>query len=158
MLVIYHCHGGAHASVVCAAVHLGLLPADRVPTADELWAVRWFGREEPADHGRIRCMGVDSRGTKVCVLGRRNVFRVLRRAVEVVAREMGVWAPGEVLFVDTLPCANWYMRVGALLSRAAGLRRLGRPLVVHGTRKAYPELVALVRRTLAGMEGRPEGG
>lgn len=158
MVVIYHCHGGAHLSVVCAAVHLGLLPTDHIPAADELWAVRWFDREDPADRGRIRCMGVDSRGRKVCVLGRRSVFRVVRRAVEVVAREMGVWSPGEVLFVDTQPCANWPMRVGGFLSRATGLRCLGRRLVAHGTRKAYPELVALVRRTLARMEGRSEDG
>jgi hypothetical protein len=31
MKIIYHCYGGTHSSVIAAAIHLGLLPEDRVP-------------------------------------------------------------------------------------------------------------------------------
>jgi len=52
-----------------------------------------------------------------------------------------------VTFIDTLTVVNIWMRIGGFLSRAVGLTRLGRPLVIYGTRRAFPLLVALVRRT-----------
>jgi len=145
--VVYHCYGGAHSSVVAAAVHLGLLPEDRVPSPDELWSVRYFDKQDAADHGRIREMGTDRAGNKVCILGRRGCFRQLERAVREVAMCLGVWREGDVLFVDTLGCVNWYMRAGGFLSRAARLKRLGRPLVIYGARKAYPAIRSLALQT-----------
>ena len=31
MIVLYHCYGAAHSSVLSAAIHLGLLADDRIP-------------------------------------------------------------------------------------------------------------------------------
>jgi len=160
-MVIYHCYGGAHSSVVAAAVHLGLLPFDRLPAPDEVWAVRYFDKQDAADHGRIREMGTDAAGNKVYVMGCRGQFKLLRRALREVARRMGVSADEEVLFVDTLGCVNWFMRIGGFLSRAVRVKWLGRPMVIYGTRKAYPYIRSLAEDTRlrcaerAGAGGRP---
>lgn len=154
MIVIYHCYGGAHSSVVAAAVHLGLLPRDRKPSPDELWSVRYFDKQDSHDAGRIRLMGTDCHDNEIYILGRRSDVSLIRRAVEEVGRLMGVWPEGQVLFVDTLPCVNWYMRIGGFLSRAARLKRLGRPTVIYGTRRAYRSLSDLAASTLGRLEAQ----
>lgn len=139
--------------MVAAAVHLGLLPPDRPPSPDELWSVRYFDKQDAADAGRIRLMGTDAKGNRVYILGRRNDIKVITRAVAGVSRLMGIWRKDEVLFVDTLPCVNWFMRIGGFLSRAARFKRLGRPIVIYGTQRAYPALVALAGDTRARSSG-----
>ena len=150
MIVIYHCYGGAHSSVVAAAVHLGSLPGDGPPSAEQLWSIRYYDKQDQGDHGRIRFIGQDSDGHQVCILGRRNHFKLLKSSVEEVARVMGI-SLDDVRFVDTLVCVNWSMRIGGLLSRFLGLRVLGRPIVIQGTRKAYPCLVGLSQETRSSL-------
>jgi hypothetical protein len=53
----------------------------------------------------------------------------------------------ELYFIDTLPCVNIKMRIGGYLSRRWQLIRLGRPIVLQGTRQAFQELVQLVAKT-----------
>jgi hypothetical protein len=60
-----------------------------------------------------------------------------------VARMLG--AADELVFVDTLHCVSLKMRLGGYLSRRWGLITLGRPLVIQGTREAFPQIVELVR-------------
>jgi hypothetical protein len=55
--------------------------------------------------------------------------------------------PDEFIFVDTLPCVNIKMRIGGYLSRRWGLIKVGRPLVLQGTRQAFPSIVGLVAKT-----------
>ncbi|MEW6031384.1 MAG: DUF3189 family protein [Bacillota bacterium] len=157
MIVIYHCYGGAHSSVVAAAVHLGLLPQDRPPTARELCSIRYFDKQDQSDHGRIRPMGTDAEGHAVFLLGRRNCPGLLERSVREVARHVGVGTE-DVRFVDTMPCVNWFMRLGGFTSRVLRLPALGRPVVIHGTRLAYPCLKRLAARTREGLREKVAPG
>jgi len=52
----------------------------------------------------------------------------------------------QLIFVDTLQCVTLKMRIGGYISRQLGLIKIGRPIVLHGTQGAYPQLVALVSR------------
>lgn len=146
MIIIYHCFGGSHSSVVAAAVHLGLLPEGRVPSGRELRALPLFDRRSPRSHGVILPLGRDASGHEVCVLGAASCFPVLRRAVLGVAACLGV-GTHDVVFVDTLPCVNWLMRLGGVISRTLRLPWLGRPLVSQGARMAYRRLAALAVST-----------
>ena len=56
---------------------------------------------------------------------------------------------GRLIFVDTLHCVTFKMRLGGYISRRLGLIKIGRPLVASGTRAAFPRLVELVGRIKA---------
>lgn len=142
MKVIYHCYGGSHSSVVAAAVHLGLLPVDRVPTRDELLKLDYFDRMEREEHGSFRFIGEDESGNQVYVLGIEGLGDVLMRAFEGFARLYEV-EENQYLFVDTLSQVNLKMRIGGWLSRSLGLVVIGRPLVISGTQDAFNRLAAL---------------
>ena len=161
MKVIYTCYGGAHSSPVAAAIHLGRLRPDRPPTPAELMALDLYDKTAARDYGRLAFLGRDEDGNEVYVLGRgpggTAVERALRSGLE-LAGQGGM----PVRLVDTLPCVNAWMRVGGFLSRALGLVALGRPLVIYGTRLAFPRLVELVSRvrrelSTAGASTRPDG-
>ncbi len=147
--VVYTCFGGTHSSPVAAAIHLGILPRDRVPSVRELLTAPGFDTAEGDGRGLLRLAGVDPGGNLVYTLPRgRLPAAVVRRLMEGTLRMAG---RGDVplLVVDTLGCVGWLMRAGGFLSRRAGLVRVGRPLVALGTRRAYWCLVRLVRETEA---------
>lgn len=152
MHVVYSCYGGAHSSRTAAAIHLGRLPVDRVPGAREILAVPGFDRVENDRLGIAELAGVDDAGHRVYVLGRGPRPGIVERAFQSGFRAGG-GDPDQLLFVNTLSTVNLLMRVGGFLSRRLGWVRLGRPLVVLGTRRAYPAIVRLVQETRALLAG-----
>lgn len=144
--IVYTCFGGTHSSPVAAAIHLGTLPRDTVPTPRQLMDTPLFDKVDGSGRGRLVFAGTDQRGHDVYVLGRgKEAADVMEQTI------VSAWAlvgshtvPLEVY--DTLPCVNIWMRIGGWLSRGAGQVRIGRPIVVFGTRQAYPRLVQLVQQ------------
>ena len=59
MHVIYYCYGSAHSSVISAAIHLGRLPSDRVPTQEEMMRLTDFDRTESWQIGTLFFKGHD---------------------------------------------------------------------------------------------------
>lgn len=147
--IVYTCYGGAHSSPVAAAVHLGMLPRDRVPTGKALLELGFFDKATRSDHGVARLLGADSEGNQVYFLGRGEGGESVIRAVRSGARIAGL-AADDILFVDTLVAVNLWMRIGGFISRALGLVRIGRPIVIFGTRRAFYNLVRIVE----GVEAR----
>jgi hypothetical protein len=155
MKIVYDDYGGAHSTQVAAAVHLGLLAADRVPSAAELLNLPLFDRVTQEHHGCLIFMGRDNDGHEVFVLGRGPSAVTVERAIASGIALTGAEMPS-LRFFETLPTVNWWMRVGGYLSRHLGWVKLGRPLVVYGTRKAFPQLVQLVdqvRKAVAAESG-----
>lgn len=148
MYIVYTCYGGAHSSPVAAAVHLQRLPRHRTPAPAELMSLSLFDRTESSGHGILRHVGVDGAGNRVYVLGRGRGSQSVLHALK-----SGFLLAGgieeELLLVDTLGAVNVWMRIGGFLSRALGWVWLGRPIVIFGTRRAYPHLVRLVEQVEA---------
>ena len=142
--IIYHCFGGAHSSVVAAAIHLGQLRTDTLPGNDDLMGLTLFDRQTKDGHGLLHFLGFDERGKQVYCLGCRNAGTTVEQVLLQVGEMFGVRE--ELFFVDTLHCVTFNMRIGGYLSRRWQLIRLGRPLVLDGTRKAFPALVKLVEK------------
>lgn len=154
MKIIYHCYGGAHSSVTAAAIHLGLLPTDRLPTAQDLEGLPFYDRAVRADHGRLRLMGVDADGHEVYVLGRRFMPVLAERVVRGVAEVYGK-DPSDLLLVNVLASVNLTMKLGGFVSRGMLLPYVGRPMVERGTAGAVWILLGIVEATKRRAAARP---
>ncbi|MBC7325806.1 MAG: DUF3189 family protein, partial [Moorella sp. (in: Bacteria)] len=145
MLVIYHCFGGSHSSVTAAAMHLGLLPRDRRPTAAELLALPYFDGRSKGEEGELKFMGTDLYGNRVYAVGKKNLGDRFEALLYGLAGAMGI-PRQEILLLNISRQVNFLMRLGGFASRRLGLTPLGRPIVVWGTRRASSRLAELVAK------------
>lgn len=145
MKIIYHCFGGSHSSILAAALHLGLIEKNRLPSMDEMLALPYFDKTSKKDFGSIRFMGIDEYKNEVYVLGKKNVGRRHENMLKGVAELLG--KKDEVIFVDCMPRVNLGMKLGGFTSRRMGWVSLGRPVLGRSARKAFLDLVNLVEIT-----------
>ncbi|MBS4023032.1 MAG: DUF3189 family protein [Dethiobacter sp.] len=143
--IIYHCYGGAHSSIVAAAIHLGKFKSDKEIDNEELMKLTLFDRQSKEAHGQIHFFDFDEEGRQVYSVGCRNAGETVKKTLLEVAKIFD--KEKDLHFKDTLHCVNIKMRVGGYISRRLGLVKLGRPIVLNGTRQAYPKLVELVAQT-----------
>lgn len=143
MKFLYYCYGGSHSSVTAAAIHLGFLPADRVPSAEELMAVPYFDGQIKSDHGTFKFMGFDDRGNEIYVIGVEKSGCLFEKMIRGAADIFDV-EEKEFKVVNSLKYVNNLMRLGGFLSRRAGMVAIGRPIVIKGTQVAYWDFVKLV--------------
>lgn len=152
MKIIYHCYGGSHSSITVAGIHLGFLSVDRQPTTEELLRLPYYDETTLGDHGILHFMGQDEKGNQVFAVGKRNLGDKFGPIVQGIAALIGITGK-DLLVVNTLPCVNLPMKVGGFLSRRMGLVRLGRPVVIWGTKLAFPRMVNLVKMVKQQAEG-----
>ncbi|MGE5528229.1 MAG: DUF3189 family protein [Patescibacteria group bacterium] len=145
MRVFYQCFGRAHSSIAAAHLHLGHLSARGVPSLGEIMALPYFDRSGVEDFGVPLAFGKDAAGHEIFALGLGMAAPAGLGAIASMFRLAGEEGP---LIVDTLSGLGLLARVGGALSRQLGLVALGRPLVAHGLRRAYPRLV----ETVAGVK------
>lgn len=145
MKIIYHCYGGAHSSVTAAAVHLGWLPTDRIPTEEMIASLPLFDLQTNKDHGHIRLLGVDEDNREIYVAGRRNAAPLFENMVKGMT-EMLDRPQDEIRLVSVMPYVNWKMVVGGYTSRRLGVIKIGRPIVLTGIRYSYLKIVSLVHQ------------
>jgi len=144
--VIYRCYGGAHSSVVAAAIHLGQLSSDKIPDKNDLLKLNLFDRQTQDGHGQLHFFGFDEQGRQVYSVGCRNAGKTVERVLKNIAKKI-LGRENDLMIIDTLHCVNYLMRIGGYISRQLGFTRIGRPVVIMGTRQAYPNLVSLVEKT-----------
>ncbi|MGE5576691.1 MAG: DUF3189 family protein [Syntrophothermus sp.] len=144
MIIVYHCYGGTHSSPVAAAIHLGFLDPNQLPQPRQLVELPFYDRISPSDYGALRFMGQDATGNQIYVMGVGYHRNLMKRLVPGVAGILG-GDPGRIFLIDVYPCTNWWMKIGGFLSRRLGFITIGRPLVIFGTRRAYPKLVGVVK-------------
>ncbi len=153
MKVIYHCYGGSHSSVIAAAIHVGILPDDRIPKEEELVTCPLFDQGIPENHGIIHEIGFDEDNNKIYSMGCRNAFPIIESSVKGVLEIFRI-NPRELYFVNTLPYVNMEMRLGGFLSRQLRFIGIGRPLVVKGSQKAFFNLAKLVQKVKIDLKER----
>ncbi|OAT86409.1 DUF3189 family protein [Desulfotomaculum copahuensis] len=151
MKIIYYCFGGTHSSVTAAAIHLGLLPRDRLPPAGEIAAIPWFDRRDTRQQGIPAFLGRDDRGNEVYVLGWPGRPQLIELVYAGLAGIFSLPA-GSYKLVNVKEHVNLIMKAGGFLSRRLGWVTLGRPLAARGIRRAYPALRALVQAVLQELE------
>lgn len=145
MKIIYHCFGGSHSSVAAAALHLGLLDRQRIPSQEDLVRIPYYDKTTDADFGIIRYMGTDEEGNDVYVFGKKTFSNRYMALLMGIAGILG--EQDQVVLVDCMNRVNWSMKLGGFTSRRLGLTPIGRPIVTWGTRRAFAQLVNLVEIT-----------
>ncbi|RQD73213.1 MAG: DUF3189 family protein [Candidatus Syntrophonatronum acetioxidans] len=143
MVLIYHCFGSAHSSVVASAIHLGMLPLDRVPRKEEIVTLPHYDQTTRGELGNPFYVGRDEYNWEVYILGLANQKELAKRAIWSLLKIYNV--PFNYLFmVDSLNSINNLTRLGGFLSRRLGLVNMGRPLTIKGIQKGYLPYVKLV--------------
>lgn len=143
MHVIYYCYGSAHSSVISAAIHLGRLPSDRVPTQAEVVGLADYDQVETWQIGTLFFKGHDEWDNPVYTLGLGPDRAVARCALMTFLAQLGL-DTSQLFLNEALPHINRYARIGGALSRRYGFVGVGRPLSAYGIRKNYGELVRFV--------------
>ncbi|ADL07738.1 DUF3189 family protein [Thermosediminibacter oceani] len=144
MKIFYCCYGSAHSSVVAAAIHLGMLPSDRLPDAEEFERLPRYDKTSSCEIGYPFFMGKDEKENEVFIIGMTSQRELVKRAIASFLEHSGVNTEN-LLFIDTLPFVNLKTKIGGILSRRLGLVSLGRPLTIEGIREKYFDFVKLVQ-------------
>ncbi|MEW5922093.1 MAG: DUF3189 family protein [Bacillota bacterium] len=145
MKIIYHCFGGTHSSVLCAAIHLGIISDQHIPGYQELMNCPYFDKVSGSEVGIIHHMGRDERENDIYILGCRSCGPIVEKIIREMGRLLGI-APDEVVMVDTTPYLNILLKMGGFLSRGLGLVGPGRIILYRGIRLAFPSFKGLVRK------------
>lgn len=130
---------------------MGLLDPATKPTRQVLLSLPYFDTQKSQDHGILQFVGEDERGNLVFSVGLETAAKQVIRALNNLLAIAQVQEP-RLVFIATMPTVNTWMKLGGVTSRVFGLKGIGRPLVTHGTRKAYSSIVELVQR-IKGGEG-----
>jgi len=148
MIYIYNCYGGTHSSSLASAVHLKKLPADRIPTREEILNTDYFNKLTYKDMGRIIYRGTDDEGNKVFTVGRgtsRVLIPCIKNLITLLHEECGL--EEKVVLSNMSPAVPPAMTVGGFFSRGLHIHFIGVPLLVIGAKEAYMRIVELVART-----------
>lgn len=147
MNIVYYCYGSAHSSVLAAGIHLGQLPTDRVPKAEEIEKLPRYDEATPSQIGTVFYMGRDEFGSHIYIIGMGSHRVLVKRAILSFLQCSGV-DTSNLILVSTLENINFKTRVGGFSSRRLGFVRFGRPLTIKGLQEKYHffcELVAKVK-------------
>lgn len=148
--LIYHCYGSAHSSVVAAAIHLGRLPSDRLPSKEEVLRLPDFDRARSEEIGTLFFKGKDPYGTMVYTVGFGRYWECGVRAFRSMLEIHGC---RQFHLVRALDSITLLTKVGGSLSRHYGWPAVGRPLAAWGIRRSYPQLLSLVTRVKRDLYG-----
>jgi hypothetical protein len=146
MIIIYHCYGSAHSSIVASAIHVGLLPLNKTPTRKELISLKYFDKTESKDIGTPLYIGQDTWGNQVYAVGMTYKKKVVKQAIYSLL-DMYQIPRQSIILSDALTSAHLFTKVGGILSRRYGIISLGRPLTALGMQLNYRKFVTLVEYT-----------
>jgi len=143
MKLFYHCFGGAHTSITCAAIHLGYLPMDRIPNFKEFISVPYYDKMEDKNRGTPLYIGRDELGIDIYAIGLRNACHIMIPAIKSYLNVNNIPSK-DILFVESLVKLHPITGVGGFLSRKLNLVSIGRPLTIWGIRRRYSVFVEIV--------------
>lgn len=151
MIIVYHCFGGTHSSVVAAYIHLGRLPTQRLPEKKELITLPYFDSIPSEKIGTPFFAGFDEKGNRVFILGTGSCRETALRSLSDFLPVYGL-SLSEVLFVHAGANLDFIIKLGGFLSRRLKIKTLGRLLIIWGIRRRYPLFLRQVKETRAAVQ------
>ncbi len=132
--------------MVAAAIHVGMLPSDRIPSYIEIASVPYYDRTDSKFIGIPLFMGMDLQENRVYAMGMKNGEAMIERIMYQYLSSYGI-AKSELIFADAFSTLSVITKLGGFISRRLQLVSLGRPLTIWGIMKNYGKLVKLVDDT-----------
>ncbi len=148
MIIVYNCYGGTHSSILTSAVHLGMLPSDRVPSKQEILSTKYFNQLKYKDMGRLIFHGTDEYGNKVYTVGRgtsKALIPAMRNEVLELHRQYHL--PEGFAYVNTSGTVPLAMTLGGFFSRGLKIDFIGVPLLATGAVHTYNNIIELAKKT-----------
>lgn len=142
MIIIYHCSGGSHSSILAAHIHIGILPGDRIPSPQEIVEKTNFDTACKKEWGLVKVVGTDEHQNMICTMGRRFSTDIVIQALNSFHRITGIKEELQLINIHTN--VNFLMKIGGALSRGFKLVSIGRPLVLKGSLMAYRDIAEVV--------------
>ena len=148
MIIIYNCYGGTHSSMLTSAVHLGLLPSDRIPSKQEILNTKYFNHLRYQDMGRLIYHGVDDYGNKVYTIGRGTSSALIPAMRNLTLEMHKLYNVNEgFAYVNTSGTVPLAMTLGGFFSRGIKMDLIGIPLLAIGARQTFMNIVNLAQKT-----------
>ncbi len=148
MIIIYNCYGGTHSSILSSAIHLGLLPKDRIPSKKEILELKYFNKLTYKDMGRLIFHGIDEDGNKVYTIGRGTSKALIPAMRNLTSEFHNVYKINDTFaFINCSPTVPPTMTIGGFFSRGLKINVIGVPLLAMGARKNYFKTIELVEKT-----------
>lgn len=148
MIYIYNCYGGTHSSSVAAAIHLGKIRTDRIPSKEDILGIDYFNTLTYQDRGKIVFHGKDSEGDSVYTVGRGTCKYLVPSLVDLVSViQLQREHKEQVIFSNTSPTVPLAMTFGGFFSRACKIDVIGVPLLVKGVKQSFSVVKQLVEHT-----------
>ncbi|AYO30377.1 MAG: hypothetical protein PWR06_349 [Thermoanaerobacteraceae bacterium] len=146
MKIFYYCYGSAHSSVVAACIHLGILPTDRLPSAEEFKRLPHYDKTDSYEIGTPFFMGIDEYGAEIFITGMTGERQLVKKAIYSFLKKCGIDV-NDLMMVNALNNVNLKTKIGGFISRRLGLVTIGRPLTIKGIQEKYAGFVTLVENT-----------
>ncbi|HHU93021.1 MAG TPA: DUF3189 family protein [Halanaerobiaceae bacterium] len=145
MIIIYHCYGAAHSSILSAAIHLGLLPDNRVASIKEIKEIPYFDEKKTEEIGTPILYGIDQEGNKIYVQGMGGADETVINLLKDLMELYGI-PEKDLILINALQNVNILVRIGGFLSRRLGFVFPGRIISIIGLQLAYPKFIEMVSR------------
>ncbi|MFW6305974.1 MAG: DUF3189 family protein [Bacillota bacterium] len=143
MIILYHCYGGAHSSVLSAAIHCGYINTTKIPLNKDILNIPRFDKTTKKEIGIPFLYGNDDNDNKIYIQGMGSSDKII---VQILKDLMKIYNISEkdIVLVDTLKNVNVIVRIGGFLSRGLGLIFPGRILTVLGLKFSYKKFIRTV--------------
>ncbi|SES65064.1 Protein of unknown function [Natronincola peptidivorans] len=145
MKIIYSCFGGAHSSVVTAAIHMGYLPNNSLPSKEEILAVPFYDKAQNNEIGIPHYMGKDQNNHIIYIMGMGHARDYYTEMLYEFYNEVAPYNNKDIIIINVTSLLNNYTRLGGFMSRRLNIISLGRPLTVFGIQKNYFYFAELVK-------------
>lgn len=139
-IIIYVCYEVSFLPIVVASARLKLIAADRVPSLRELYQLPFYGKFFYTDQGKIYYLGTDNLDNQIYVMGTRNGFNIVSRAIKGLV-EIFSHDSEQLLFQDLRSVRNNLISLGLFFYCNLGISFLGSFFLTWGIRRIYLKLM-----------------
>ncbi|WP_353894382.1 DUF3189 family protein [Proteinivorax hydrogeniformans] len=153
MKIFYYCYGGAHSSVVAAAIHLEKVFPPL--TYEKVKQLPYFDLTSPKNRGVPIKLGEDCDKNEIYFVGFGKDKQLIVKFVESFLNAHGV-EDDRYIMVDCLASISFYVKIGGFISKVLNLRKLGQMITAKGIVDSEKSLLKAVDVAKQVSEGKSD--
>ncbi|WP_350342460.1 DUF3189 family protein [Proteinivorax tanatarense] len=141
MKIFYYCYGGAHSSVVAAALHLKIISPPL--TKEKILKLPYFDLTIPENRGIPIKLGEDKKGNKIYFVGLGKNKKLIVKFAENFLAAHKIRDDNYIL-IDCLVNISFYVKLGGFISKVLNFKTLGTSITATGIINSEEELIKAV--------------